>query len=221
MIVVESETRVLFWNHGAELLYRRTADEMLGQPLAVAFHYEWVDRQREEDVLHAIRQTGVWSGENVHLVHDGRRLFVESQVRLFHDEDGQPIGFVAVIHDVTAGRLRKDTALAERDRVQERLALAENRYRSLVHASTQIVWTCPSNGQQTGEDMSDWRKFTGQTSEEIVGLGWSNAIHPEDREVKVRLWNHSVATGTARSQLHRRDRRMGWHEYGHNGTEGG
>jgi len=87
----------------------------------------------------------------------------------------------------------------------ERLSLAaqaalhrsEERYRSLVRAGAQIVWTAPAHGDQSGDAMPEWQNFTGQTTEEMAGRGWLNAIHPDDQEQTFAAWRRIVAAGEA------------------------
>ena len=63
---------------------------------------------------------------------------------------------------------------------------------------TQVVWTVDAHGRMQ-EDSPSWRAFTGQTSEELRGEGWLNAIHPDDRPAFRELWRSSVTAGRAAS----------------------
>ncbi len=80
---------------------------------------------------------------------------------------------------------------------QAALHRSEERYRSLVRAGAQIVWTAPAHGDQSGDAMPEWQNFTGQTTEEMAGRGWLNAIHPDDQEETFAVWKRIVATGEA------------------------
>ena len=80
---------------------------------------------------------------------------------------------------------------------QVALHRSEERYRSLVRASAQIVWTAPAHGDQSGDAMPEWQKFTGQSTEEMAGRGWLNAIHPDDQEETFNTWMRVVAAGEA------------------------
>jgi PAS domain S-box-containing protein len=73
------------------------------------------------------------------------------------------------------------------------LRRSEERYRALVLASAQVVWTTPPDGLV--DDMPMWRDYTGQTLEQVRGWGWLNAIHPDDRERTAAIWKNAVATG--------------------------
>jgi PAS domain-containing protein len=60
------------------------------------------------------------------------------------------------------------------------LAIAEQRYRALVRATSSLVWVTAADGQIA--DMPEWRAYTGESVEQIKGWGWINSLHPDDRE---------------------------------------
>ena len=70
---------------------------------------------------------------------------------------------------------------------------SEERYRSLITATAQLVWTTDAKGNVV-EDIPSWRAFTGQSEEEVKGQGWIHALHPEDRERTAAVWAHAVGT---------------------------
>lgn len=81
-------------------------------------------------------------------------------------------------------------------RVQERtkaLTISEERYRSLIAATTSIVWTANNEGKII-ETVPLWERFTGQQQAQYQGLGWLNAIHPEDREKIKAIWKEVQVT---------------------------
>ena len=69
---------------------------------------------------------------------------------------------------------------------------SEARYKSYIEATNQVAWVTNAYGE-VEEDLPSWRKFTGQTYEEIKGTGWAKAIHPDDVEHALKVWNNSVA----------------------------
>jgi len=75
---------------------------------------------------------------------------------------------------------------------EEALRLSEQRYRTLLHAIAETVWTTDAGGQII-EDQPGWRAFTGQTRDEILAAGWLTAVHPDSREAAVSSWVHAVA----------------------------
>jgi PAS domain S-box-containing protein len=72
------------------------------------------------------------------------------------------------------------------------LEQSERRFRSLAEASAQIVWTTAPDGWRV-EDSPSWRAFTGQSHQQWRGLGWLDALHPEDRERVAQEWAQAVA----------------------------
>ncbi|HEX8129153.1 MAG TPA: PAS domain S-box protein [Pyrinomonadaceae bacterium] len=86
-------------------------------------------------------------------------------------------------------RKRAEAALSE---AEERAHIEYDRYRSLVTATAQVVWTTDAEGRI--EDMPAWRAMTGQTEADVRGWGWLDAVHPEDREHTAELWRHAIET---------------------------
>ncbi len=95
---------------------------------------------------------------------------------------------------------------------EDALRLSEERYRSLVAASAQAVWTVGPDGL-VEDDLPGWRAFTGQTPEEVRGWGWLDAIHPDDRERTARTWSAAVAGRTEYDIEHRVRRYDGEYRY--------
>ncbi|HSP78333.1 MAG TPA: PAS domain S-box protein, partial [Myxococcaceae bacterium] len=88
------------------------------------------------------------------------------------------------------------TDLVRSRRVAETLARdlghSEERFRSLMMATTDILWDTPPSGEFV-QDQPGWRAFTGQSREELLGWGWLDAVHPEDREATVRAWAEALS----------------------------
>src|SRR4029453_1385197 len=101
------------------------------------------------------------------------------------DDSGQPEGLIAIVEDI-----------AERHEAEDRLRASENRYRSLVDASSAIVWNADAGGNFTPAQES-WQPSTGQDAGRYAGWGWAAAIHPDDRERVQTLWREAVAEGRA------------------------
>ncbi|MHB2206830.1 PAS domain-containing protein [Methylobacterium sp. CM6257] len=68
--------------------------------------------------------------------------------------------------------------------------LGHERYTALVRAVATVVWTAtPDGSTRVG---ADWTRLTGQSAEQMVGYGWLDAIHPEDRERTQEAWRTAV-----------------------------
>jgi PAS domain S-box-containing protein len=78
---------------------------------------------------------------------------------------------------------------------EEALRRSERRYRTYVDVTKQFAWVTDAEGQIV-EDVPALRRFTGQTCEEVKGAGWSNAVHPDDREHTLAVWSEAVSKRT-------------------------
>src|SRR4051794_31215898 len=121
-------------------------------------------------------------------------------------------------------RMRKRTAelqaankelrreIQELRQAEEGLRHGEERYRSLVEATTAIVWNTPASGEFESEQPG-WSAFTGQSFDELRGWGWLDAVHPEDRPETARVWTEAVATRSLYQVEHRLRRHDGAYRY--------
>jgi len=82
---------------------------------------------------------------------------------------------------------------SERHRAEEVIRKSENRYRSLVQASSAIVWCADTQGNFV-DPQPKWSAFTGQSDAESRLTGWLAAIHPDQRENFRKNWEQSVAS---------------------------
>ena len=116
IIFGDREGIIRLWNSGAEAMFGYTAAEAVGQSMDMivpekhrAKHWEGYDR---------VVRTGVTKyGREVlavpALTKSGRRISIEFNIALLHDETGQVIGAAATINDVTE-RWERDKALRVR-----------------------------------------------------------------------------------------------------------
>ena len=92
------------------------------------------------------------------------------------------------------GRIRTyGLDVTEQRRADEALRASEQRFRSFVEATTQVVWTTNPRGEV---DMAipAWQAYTGQSAEQARGFGWMDAIRPEDRDRVVAAWQKAFDT---------------------------
>lgn len=179
--------------YGTSAWVMRTGDEVLIPALPPAL----VATLPTEEQRQALRQLGLHSLILVPMTAQGRRVGV--------------LGFATAHPSRTYGS--EDLALARELAQRAALALgnselyrasqeSEERYRSLVDATRQVVWTTSPDGQLLGEQPG-WSRLTGQTREAYQGYGWSDAIHQEDRGFTVDAWQRAVAERSTYEVEHR------------------
>jgi len=138
-------------------------------------------------------------------IEASQRAFSELQTRGYvryedlplQTRDGRSIAveFVSNVylvdhHKVIQCNIRDITG---RKQVEQALRQSEKRYRSYIEVTEQLGWTTNAGGEVV-EDIPAWRKFTGQSEEEVKGWGWSKALHPGDLEHATGVWRNAVAT---------------------------
>jgi PAS domain S-box-containing protein len=107
-------------------------------------------------------------------------------------------------------RLRREVEQLKQAR--EGLRHGEQRYRSLIEATTAIVWNTPASGEFEVEQPR-WSAFTGQKFEELRGWGWLSAVHPDDRPNTARVWSAAVASRSIYHVEHRLRRHDGTYRH--------
>jgi PAS domain S-box-containing protein len=81
--------------------------------------------------------------------------------------------------------------ITESKKAEESARRSLERYRSFVEVSGEVGWVTDADGEVV-EDIPSWRKFTGQTYEDVKGWGWSNALHPDDFERTKQVWSQAL-----------------------------
>lgn len=184
VLVVDAEGRLAFCNEGCRSLMRIGQDE-IGRPLEdfVTSIAESSGEAREFVFRRALSERGVHrtAGDAAIRLADGTLVPVDATAASIAGQDGVTQGAVLVMRDISERR--------ERER---ELARSNERFRSLVLATAQVVWTTDADGQ-VREDSPSWRKLTGQTYEQWKGYGGFDAVHPEDRERVVQAWKAAVS----------------------------
>ncbi len=149
-------------------------------PNALEATENW-SRQHAEAVDNASREDIPESREGESLLPANSTLTsVETPlVALTKNQDNQPFS-------------EQQADLMEVATIQEALRRSEERYRSLVEATTQIIWDTNAEGEFI-TSQPKWAAFTGQSYEEYQGWGWLKAIHPEDQAMTTRVWKEALA----------------------------
>ncbi len=78
-------------------------------------------------------------------------------------------------------------------RLYQASSISLERYRSLIDASRQVVWTANPEGEHV-EEQPGWTRLTGQRPEDYAGDGWTRRIHPDDLPAALSAWQRAVQT---------------------------
>jgi PAS domain S-box-containing protein len=103
-------------------------------------------------------------------------------------------------------------AIERQDDAEEGDRAHLDRYRVLLLAIAQVIWTLDPDGEMAGDQLS-WAQYTGQTFERYRERGWLEAVHPEDRAATIEVWAQAVASGRPYELEHRLRRHDGEYRY--------
>jgi PAS domain S-box-containing protein len=99
IIVRDPESRITFWNPGAEMTYGWTAAEAMRKVTHELLQTTFPDPLDQINAI--LLRTGRWEGELIHTKRDGTRVVVASRQSLRHDEHGAPAAILEINRDVT------------------------------------------------------------------------------------------------------------------------
>jgi PAS domain S-box-containing protein len=110
IIVRDPESRVIFWNQGAENTYGWTAEEAIGRVTHELLQTRFPVSREALDV--ALRERGEWEGELTHITRKGAAIVVTGRQSLRRDERGAAAAILEINRDITE-RKRAEEALSK------------------------------------------------------------------------------------------------------------
>jgi PAS domain S-box-containing protein len=168
------------WNVGAERLFGYAEEQMLGRSADAIFTAEdraaaAPEKERSEASIHGRAADDRW-----HQRKDGSRFWASG---LMMPLRGGGAGFVKITRDRT-----------EQHQAGERLRENEQRFRLLATSIPQLVFLTRPDGHRTWPS-PQWIAFTGVGFDASLGLGWMEAVHPDDREATQNAWQEARSGG--------------------------
>jgi PAS domain S-box-containing protein len=146
------------------------------------------DRSLAQQVIDCASQTGTdFEHEYRLLLPDGRVKHVHAIAHALQDTSGNR-EFIGAVTDIT-----------ERKTAEEKIRRNERELRTLIDVMPALIGTALPDGRCDSMSQS-WLDYTGQTSEEVMGWGWANVIHPDDRELVEASWKIGLASRKAVEQ---------------------
>ncbi len=172
-LAVDRAWTITYANVQAAALVRKTREEMVGTNLWSLFP-EAIGTGFDENYRAALATQTALTFEEFY-----PPLGVWYEVHVYPSDEGLSI----VFRDVTERR-RRDDLLRENER----------RFRTLAEALPQLVWITGPDGAVTYFNRR-WYDTIGTTPEESLGNGWSELVHPDDRQRCLYHWNRATLTG--------------------------
>ncbi|HVH93222.1 MAG TPA: PAS domain S-box protein, partial [Candidatus Acidoferrum sp.] len=119
ILVRDSESRVIFWNQGAENTYGWTAEQAIGRVTHELLQTRFPVSREAVDV--AIQKRGEWEGELTHITRKGTAIVVASRQSLRRDERGADAAILEINRDVTERKRAEEEIRKLNDELEQRV----------------------------------------------------------------------------------------------------
>ncbi|MDJ1469537.1 PAS domain-containing protein [Xanthocytophaga flava] len=93
-------------------------------------------------------------------------------------------------------------AAVERAKAEEALRESQKRFQSIANLVPDLLWDSEPDGSTNWYNQR-WLEYTGQSLEQAIGWGWTDAIHPDDKEGSAQSYGEAVEAGRPLQQEHR------------------
>jgi PAS domain S-box-containing protein len=137
VLIRDMDSKIIFWNTGAERLYGWTKEEAVGQVSDNLL--KTVFPEPLEEIKSKLLTEKHWEGELIHVHREGSRVVVTSHWELFCNEQAQPTAILEVDNDITKLKLAEENLRKYRERYREHLeVMVEKRTLGLQIANEQL-----------------------------------------------------------------------------------
>lgn len=188
--LAQNAARLLIWERDLQTeavttsgdharLYGLTSNAPLKYSEWLGFVYP-DDRERVGSVITAaVEQKSVLDVEFRVVWPDGSVHWLEVKGAVLSDDSGKAIRIVAINLEIT-DRKQAEAALSE----------SEARFRNMADAAPVMIWVSGFDKLCTFFNKG-WLTFTGRTMAEVLGNGWADDVHPDDRDRCYALYTSS------------------------------
>lgn len=120
---MDQEGIVTDWNPGAEGVIGFKAHEILGKPGAILFEPKDREAGIPEKEMNDALKNGCALDERWHLRKDGQRFFATGALRPLWTEEGEHLGFVKVVRDITPRKQHEEVLQSANTDLEDQIAI--------------------------------------------------------------------------------------------------
>ncbi|MEH1782572.1 MAG: PAS domain S-box protein [Nostoc sp.] len=191
-VIYNNSNGIQTFNAAAQKMLGYKADEVIQQINPTRFHdLEELNQRAAElslelgreiapgrEFFTIVTQDGsTYENEWTYIRKDGSRFPVFLSMKILQDLEGNNIGFLGIAKDITQQK-QIETALQD----------SELRYAHLAEAAPVAIFRLDVFGSCIYAN-DRWSEMTGRPTQEALGMGWVQALHPEDGERLGREWS--------------------------------
>src|SRR5580704_13650348 len=170
------------WNRGAELIFRYSAEEAIGQHITLIIPPD--HRAEEATILERLKRgERVDHFETVRMCKDGTRLDLSLTISPVKDSSGRVVGASKVGRNIT-----------ERKQIERALRESEERFRAIVETTPECVKLVTLEGTVLHMNSSGLTMVGANCAEMVVGKNVYDFIAPHDRD-RFRAFNEKICGG--------------------------
>jgi PAS domain S-box-containing protein len=187
VIIMDHTGQIADFNQAAEQIFGYRHSDVLGQVLAdVVIPPALREAHRRGLARYMATGDAAVLGTRIEVTGlraDGALVEVELSISRLPG-DGPPL-FAGFVRDIT-----------ERKRAEAALRESQAHYQALAESLPHLVWTCRPDGP-CDYLSGQWVAYTGRPATAQLGYGWTDHVHPEDRERVLAAWAEATAHGEA------------------------
>ena len=143
-----------------------------------------LEGQDRVELLDQVYATGVpFLARDLPIRLAGEDQFIDMLIEPIRDDTGGVTGLFVGGYDVT-----------ERKRVEQALRESESRFQAITDSIDQMIWSTLPDGSADFYNQRMYA-FTGMSQGSMDGEGWSQMVHPDDRDRAWAEWRRSLETG--------------------------
>jgi PAS domain S-box-containing protein len=158
---------IVTWNEGATRIFGYQPEEVIGRSITILIPDDRL--QEEPAILAQLRQGQRVDHYHTVRVRKNRSLVdVSLTVSPVRNAAGEIVGASKIARDIT-----------QQKRVEEALRISNERFRLMADAAPVLIWIADRNKGRNWFSKR-WLEFTGRTTEQQVGFGWTQNVHEDD-----------------------------------------
>lgn len=158
---------IVTWNEAATRIFGWQPEEVIGKSVTVLIPE---DRLEEEPAILARLRAGqrVDHYQTVRVRKDGSLVDISLTISPVRNAAGEIVGASKIARDIT-----------QQKRAEETMRVSNERFRRMADSAPVLIWIAD---QTKGRNWFNqvWLEFTGRTTDQEVGFGWTQNVHEDD-----------------------------------------